>query len=84
RVDALQTQTDVASFAFLEPKADGFRNYYSARADLGPAESLVDKADSLGLTVAEMTVLVGGMRSLGANAGNTRHGVFTARPGNLS
>ncbi|KAJ8137441.1 hypothetical protein OY671_009346, partial [Metschnikowia pulcherrima] len=84
RVDALQTQTDVASFAFLEPKADGFRNYYSARADLGPAESSVDKADSLGSTVAEMTVLVGGMRSLGANAGNTRHGVFTARPGNSS
>ena len=84
RVDALQAQTDVASFAFLEPKADGFRNYYSARADFGPAESLVDKADSLGLTVAEMTVLVGGMRTLGANAGNSRNGVFTAHPGTLS
>ncbi|QTH24841.1 catalase/peroxidase HPI (plasmid) [Rhizorhabdus wittichii] len=84
RVDAVQAQTDVASFAFLEPKADGFRNYYSARADFGPAAALVDKADSLGLTVAEMTVLVGGMRSLGANAGNARHGVFTARPGTLS
>lgn len=84
RVDAVQAQTDVASFAFLEPKADGFRNYYSAKADFGPAAALVDKADSLGLTVAEMTVLVGGMRSLGANAGNARHGVFTARPGTLS
>ena len=76
RIDAVQAQTDVASFAFLEPKADGFRNYYSARADFGPAAALVDKADSLGLTVAEMTVLVGGMRSLGANAGNARHGVL--------
>jgi len=84
RADATQAQTDVASFAFLEPKADGFRNYYSAKADFGPAESLVDKADLLGLTVTDMTVLVGGMRSLGANAGNARHGVFTARPGTLS
>jgi catalase-peroxidase len=84
RVDATQAQTDVASFAFLEPKADGFRNYYSPKADFGPVEALVDKADSLGLTVAETTVLVGGMRALGANAGNARHGVFTARPGTLS
>ena len=85
RVDATQAQTDVASFAFLEPKADGFRNYYNAaKADFGPAESLVDKADLLNLTVAEMTVLVGGMRALGANAGNAGHGVFTARPGTLS
>jgi catalase-peroxidase len=84
RVDATQAQTDVASFAFLEPKADGFRNYYTAKADFGPVEALVDKADSLGLTVAETTVLVGGMRALGANAGNARHGVLTARPGTLS
>ncbi|MCK9541920.1 MAG: catalase/peroxidase HPI [Novosphingobium sp.] len=84
RVDATQAQTDVASFAFLEPKADGFRNWYSAKADFGPAESLVDRADLLNLTVAEMTVLVGGMRALGANAGNSPHGVFTARPGALS
>lgn len=84
RVDAAQAQTDVASFAYLEPKADGFRNYYSAKADVGPAEALVDKADLLGLTVADMTVLVGGMRALGANAGNAPHGVFTARPGTLS
>ena len=84
RVDASQAQTDAASFAFLEPKADGFRNWYSAKADFGPAESLVDKADSLNLTVAEMTVLVGGMRALGANAGNARHGIFTSRPGTLT
>ena len=84
RVDATQAQTDAASFAYLEPKADGFRNYYSAAADVGPAEALIDKADLLGLTVPEMTVLVGGMRTLGANAGNAPHGVFTARPGTLS
>lgn len=85
RVDATQAQTDVTSFAFLEPKADGFRNYYNAaKADFGPAESLVDKADLLGLTVSEMTVLVGGMRVLGANAGSAKHGVFTSQPGTLT
>lgn len=84
RVDASQAQTDVASFAFLEPKADGFRNWYSANADFGPAEALVDRADLLNLTVAEMTALVGGMRMLGANAGKAPHGVFTSRPGALS
>ncbi|HKT85459.1 MAG TPA: catalase/peroxidase HPI [Novosphingobium sp.] len=84
RVDATQAQTDVASFAYLEPKADGFRNYYSVDADLSPAAALVDKADMLNLTVPEMTVLVGGMRSLDANAGNSANGVFTARPGTLS
>jgi catalase-peroxidase len=84
RVDATQAQTDVASFAFLEPKADGFRNYYAAGATLDPAAALVDKADQLNLTVPEMTVLVGGLRSLGANAGKSANGVFTKRSGQLS
>ncbi|WP_276318187.1 catalase/peroxidase HPI [Sphingomonas crocodyli] len=84
RVDALQTQTDVASFAFLEPKADGFRNYYSAKAELSPADALVDKADALDLTVPEMTVLVGGLRALDANSGGSKNGVLTARPGTLT
>lgn len=84
RVDATQAQTDVASFAHLEPKADAFRNYYSADAYLGPVEALVDKADMLGLTVPEMTALVGGMRSLGANAGGSKAGVLTNRPGTLT
>ncbi|PZU53725.1 MAG: catalase-peroxidase, partial [Sphingobium sp.] len=64
RVDAAQAQTDVASFAYLEPKADGFRNWYGPRAEVSPADALVDKADALDLTVPEMTVLVGGMRAL--------------------
>ena len=84
RVDASQQQTDVASFSHLEPKADGFRNYYSEAAHFNPVESLIDKADMLDLTVAEMTVLVGGMRALGANSGNSTAGVFTARPGVLT
>ncbi len=84
RVDATQAQTDVQSFAYLEPKADGFRNYYAANADLAPAAALVDKADSLNLTVPEMTVLVGGMRALNANAGGSANGVLTSRPGTLS
>jgi len=84
RVDALQEQTQVDSFALLEPKADGFRNYYAADAYKGPAEALIDKADSLDLTVAEMTVLVGGMRALGANAGGSKAGMFTDRPGTLT
>jgi catalase-peroxidase len=84
RVDASQEQTDVASYGYLKPEADGFRNYYGEGSDLSPAEMLVDKADMLTLTVPEMTVLVGGMRVLGANAGQTRHGVFTAQPGALS
>jgi catalase-peroxidase len=84
RMDARQDQTDVESFAVLEPLADGFRNY--ARPGLGvPAEvMLVDKAQLLTLTAPEMTVLVGGMRALGANFGGTRHGVFTDRPGALT
>ena len=84
RVDATQEQTDAASFAQLEPKADGFRNFYRADADLAPAAALVDKADMLNLTVPEMTVLVGGLRTLDANAGRSSHGVFTTRPGALS
>ncbi|MCW1429704.1 catalase/peroxidase HPI [Novosphingobium sp. JCM 18896] len=84
RVDATQAQTDVASFAFLEPKSDGFRNYHAADATLAPAAALVDKADALDLTVPEMTVLVGGMRVLGANTGGSSNGVFTKRPGQLS
>ena len=84
RTDAAQDQTDVESFAVLEPVADGFRNY--VKGDPGsPAEALlVDKAQLLTLTVPEMTVLVGGMRALGANFGGSRHGVFTDRPGVLS
>ena len=84
RVDASQAQTDAASFAHLEPKADGFRNYYSAEAHYNPVEALIDKADMLNLTVPEMTVLVGGMRALGANAGGSTAGVLTARPATLS
>ena len=84
RVDATQAQTDVASFEYLKPKADGFRNYYSTESSLSPAEMLVDKADMLNLTVPEMTVLVGGMRALDANTGHTANGVFTSRPGQLT
>ena len=84
RVDASQAQTDVASFAVLEPKADGFRNYYAASAALPPAEALVDRANLLRLSVPEMTVLIGGLRALNANAGQSSHGVFTSRPGTLS
>ncbi|MDN7129630.1 catalase/peroxidase HPI [Pseudidiomarina sp. 1APR75-15] len=84
RTDATQEMTDVASFAFLEPSADGFRNYYSDESRMSPAEMLVDRADLLTLTVPEMTVLVGGMRALGANHGDAAHGVFTQTPGQLS
>ncbi len=84
RGDATQAQTDVKSFGYLEPAADGFRNYQGARGDLSPSQQLVDKADLLGLTVPEMTVLVGGLRVLGANAGGASHGVFTKSPGTLS
>jgi catalase-peroxidase len=84
RTDASQDQTDVASFAPLEPVADGFRNYQKARYSV-PAEALLlDKAQLLTLTAPEMTVLVGGLRVLGANVGGTRHGVFTKKPGALS
>ena len=84
RADATQAQTDVASFAPLEPKADGFRNYFSGDTRLSPAEALVDRADLLTLSVPEMTVLVGGLRSLDANTNGVKHGVFTDRPGTLS
>ncbi|MHB1097701.1 MAG: catalase/peroxidase HPI [Gemmatimonadaceae bacterium] len=80
RTDASQEQTDVDSFAVLEPSADGFRNYQKAAYSVSAEELLVDKAQLLTLTAPEMTVLVGGMRALGANYGATKHGVFTARP----
>ncbi len=84
RGDASQEQTDVSSFALLEPAADGFRNYFASGNRLSPAEMLVDRANLLTLTVPEMTVLVGGMRALNANTGNAKHGVFTNKPGTLS
>uniref|UniRef100_UPI003563194E catalase/peroxidase HPI n=1 Tax=Litorivivens sp. TaxID=2020868 RepID=UPI003563194E len=84
RADATQAQTDVASFAVLEPKADGFRNYYTRESRYTPTEALVDRASLLELTVPEMTVLVGGLRALNANSGGAQHGVFTKRPGTLS
>jgi catalase-peroxidase len=80
RMDASQEQTDVASFAVLEPKADGFRNYQKTRYAVSAEEMLVDKAQLLTLTAPEMTVLVGGMRVLNANFGKSQHGVFTKRP----
>jgi len=83
RGDTSQKMTDVHSFAVLEPTADAFRNYYSNRSYGSPTKMLVEKADLLTLTVPEMTVLVGGMRVLGANAGGSRHGVFTDTPGVL-
>jgi catalase-peroxidase len=84
RADATQDQTDVASFAALEPTADAFRNHYAAGQTRSPAEQLVERANLLTLTVPEMTVLLGGMRVLNANVGQTQHGVFTAQPGTLS
>jgi len=84
RTDASQAQTDVNSFAVLEPTADGFRNFFGKDSRLSPAEMLVERANLLTLTVPEMTVLVGGMRALDANAGHAAHGVFTDRPGTLS
>jgi catalase-peroxidase len=84
RTDATQAQTDVESFAVLEPTADGFRNYFGNGSNLSPAVALVDRANKLTLTVPEMTVLVGGLRALNANAGQSQHGVFTSRPGTLS
>jgi catalase-peroxidase len=84
RTDASQAQTDVESFAVLEPQADGFRNFVKGRFSVSAEEMLVDKAQLLTLSAPEMTVLVGGMRVLGANTGQTRHGVFTQRPGALT
>lgn len=83
-MDASAEQTDVDSFAVLEPTADGFRNYFAGRNSRSPAEMLVEKAALLNLTVPEMTALVGGMRAMNANAGGSAHGVFTDRPGTLS
>src|SRR5215813_11492691 len=84
RMDASQKQTDVVSFAVLEPIADGFRNYLKAQFVIPADELLIDKAQLLTLTAPEMTVLVGGLRVLGANHGNSPHGVFTTRPGTLT
>jgi catalase-peroxidase len=84
RADATAEQTDTASFAALEPTADGFRNFYASSYLGSPSAALVDRADLLTLTVPEMTALVGGLRVLGANAGGSEHGVFTDRPGVLS
>lgn len=84
RVDATAKNTDAASFAVLEPKADGFINYYSKAASLSPTRSLVERADLLNLTIPEMTVLVGGLRVLNVVAGAARAGVFTSRIGVLS
>jgi catalase-peroxidase len=84
RTDATQEQTDAEAFAVLEPRADGFRNYVRAGQKLPPETLLLDRANLLTLSAPEMTVLVGGMRALGANTGRTRHGVFTDRPGVLT
>src|SRR5579875_1586111 len=84
RMDASQDQTDVESFAPLEPLADGFRNYLSGKQRLSPEEHLVDRAQLLRLTAPEMTVLIGGLRVLGANYGKSPHGVFTQRPETLT
>ncbi len=84
RTDASQEQTDVKSFSLLEPAADGFRNYFSKKSDRSPADMLVDKANQLTLTVPQMTVLVGGMRALGANSGGSKNGIFTDTPGVLN
>jgi catalase-peroxidase len=84
RTDASQAQTDVESFAVLEPHADGFRNYLKTRYSVSAEELLVDRAQLLTLTAPEMTVLVGGMRVLNANAGQSSHGVFTNRPETLT
>jgi catalase-peroxidase len=83
RMDASQAETDAHSFAPLEPRADGFRNYLSGKQLMAPEEALVDRAQLLSLSAPEMTVLVGGLRVLGANAGKSKHGVFTQKPGTL-
>jgi catalase-peroxidase len=80
RMDASQEQTDAHSFAPLEPVADGFRNYYSGKSLMAPEEALIDRAQLLKLTAPQMTVLLGGLRVLGANAGPSKHGVFTKQP----
>jgi catalase-peroxidase len=84
RTDATQEQTDVDSMRWLEPRADGFRNWMRPGEKLQPEKLLVDKAYLLGLSAPQMTVLLGGLRALGANAGGTAHGVLTDRPGVLT
>jgi catalase-peroxidase len=84
RTDATEEQTDAASFDPMKPEADGFRNYRRARFTVSDEEMLLDRAQLLGLSAPQMTVLVGGMRVLGANHGNVKHGVFTNRPGTLT
>ncbi|MBN9147251.1 MULTISPECIES: catalase/peroxidase HPI [unclassified Nitrobacter] len=86
RMDATQEQTDVESFAPLEPRADAFRNFTNSKKHqfMGPEESMVDRAELLNLTAPELTVLIGGLRVLGANAGDSRHGVFTQQVGKLT
>jgi len=84
RMDASQEQTDVESFAVLEPRADGFRNYLSGKQFMKPEEALIDRAQLLTLKAPEMTVLLGGLRVLDVNAGHSPHGVFTKRPGQLT
>ncbi len=84
RMDATQEHTDAASFAPLEPTADGFRNYFEGPQFMAPEEALVDRAELLRLTAPELTVLVGGLRVLGANAAGSKHGVFTHTPGKLT
>ena len=84
RMDATQDQTDVESFAPLEPTADAFRNYYTGDQLMAPEEAMVDRSELLRLTAPEMTVLIGGLRVLGANAGGSKHGVFTKQPGTLT
>jgi catalase-peroxidase len=85
RMDASQEQTDAPSFAPLEPRADGFRNYLSGKHQfMAPEEALIDRAQLLRLTGPEMTVLVGGLRVLGTNAGGSKHGIFTQKPGTLT
>ncbi|WP_374682683.1 peroxidase family protein, partial [Accumulibacter sp.] len=84
RNDATQAQTDPESFGYLEPSADGFRNYYAAKDSTAPTQWLVDKAAALDLTVPEMAVLVGGLRALDANTAQSANGVFTKRAGTLS
>ncbi|HUB81542.1 MAG TPA: catalase/peroxidase HPI, partial [Bryobacteraceae bacterium] len=84
RTDASQDQTDVQSFAVLEPKADAFRNYLGKERRLSAEDLMIDRAQLLTLTAPEMTVLIGGMRALNANAGHSRHGVFTNRPETLT
>ncbi|MFM6973288.1 MAG: peroxidase family protein, partial [Alphaproteobacteria bacterium] len=84
RVDALQEQTDVNSFALLEPKADGFRNYFAKDNQVKPIAALIEKAKTLDLSVPEMTVLVGGLRAIGVNADGSEVGIFTKNRGKLS